>query len=202
MSGYMPVAKTTEHSTPAKLFDAVDAEFGPFDCDPACLGTEHSAITILARGGRIYVPPRGLFDDEPEIARLLPDQVRENGLTLNWPDDATVWLNCPYGDDMPDWIAKAVLEASKRVRRVVALLPVRSDTKAFHEFVFGKAAAVCFILGRISFGRSAASAPFPSCLVVWDAGVRQQTALLTWEQGRPSGPWRPVAEDRDRAVVE
>lgn len=46
------------------------------------------------------------------------------------------------------------------------LIPARTDTKAFHEFIYHKA-EIRFIKGRIKFGDAKASAPFPSMIVVF-----------------------------------
>ena len=49
------------------------------------------------------------------------------------------------------------------------LIPARTDTKAFHEFIYGKA-EVRFIRGRLHFGGSKNSAPFPSMVVIFRDG--------------------------------
>ena len=49
---------------------------------------------------------------------------------------------------------------------VVALLPSRTDTKWFHDYIYGKA-EIRFIKGRLKFGDSKNSAPFPSMIVIW-----------------------------------
>ena len=49
----------------------------------------------------------------------------------------------------------------------VMLIPARTDTKAFHEYIYGKA-EIRFIKGRLRFGGSKNSAPFPSMIVVFD----------------------------------
>lgn len=46
------------------------------------------------------------------------------------------------------------------------LLPVRTDTKWFHDFIYGKA-EIRFIRGRLKFGNSKNSVPFPSMVVVF-----------------------------------
>ena len=46
------------------------------------------------------------------------------------------------------------------------LLPARTDTKAFHDFIYKKA-EIRFIKGRLHFGNSANSAPFPSMIVIF-----------------------------------
>lgn len=54
---------------------------------------------------------------------------------------------------------------------VVMLIPARTDTSYFHEYIFGKADEVRFLRGRIKFldqaGNSSDAAPFPSTVVVW-----------------------------------
>ena len=46
------------------------------------------------------------------------------------------------------------------------LLPARTDTKWVHDYILGKA-EVRFIKGRLKFGGSKNSAPFPSMVVVF-----------------------------------
>ena len=46
------------------------------------------------------------------------------------------------------------------------LIPARTDTKAFHEYIYGKA-EIRFIKGRLKFGGSKNSAPFPSMVIVY-----------------------------------
>ena len=48
----------------------------------------------------------------------------------------------------------------------VMLIPARTDTKAFHDFIYHKA-EVRFIRGRLKFGGSKNSAPFPSMIVIF-----------------------------------
>lgn len=49
------------------------------------------------------------------------------------------------------------------------LIPARTDTKAFHEWIYGKA-EVRFVRGRLKFGGSKNSAPFPSMVVIFRGG--------------------------------
>lgn len=48
----------------------------------------------------------------------------------------------------------------------VMLIPARTDTKVFHEYIYGKA-EIRFVKGRIKFGGSKWNAPFPSMIVVF-----------------------------------
>ena len=46
------------------------------------------------------------------------------------------------------------------------LIPARTDTKAFHEYIYGKA-EIRFVRGRLRFGNSKMNAPFPSMIVIY-----------------------------------
>lgn len=74
----------------------------------------------------------------------------------------TVYCNPPYGREIGKWVKKA----AESDTTVVMLLPARTDTKWFHEYIYGKA-EVRFIKGRLKFGDSKNSAPFPSMVVIY-----------------------------------
>lgn len=61
-----------------------------------------------------------------------------------------------------DWVKKAA--ESKAI--VVMLLPARTDTKWFHEYIYNKV-EIRFVKGRLKFGNSENSAPFPSMIVIF-----------------------------------
>ena len=84
----------------------------------------------------------------------------QDGLSQEWT--GTVWCNPPYGRNIGAWIKKAY--ESKCT--VVLLLPARTDTKWFHEYVLGRS-EVRFVKGRLRFGGCKNSAPFPSMVVVY-----------------------------------
>ena len=77
----------------------------------------------------------------------------------------TYWCNPPYGREIGRWVQKAFL-SSKDGSTVVMLLPARTDTKWFHEYIYNQA-EIRFIKGRLKFGNSKNSAPFPSMVVVF-----------------------------------
>lgn len=85
----------------------------------------------------------------------------ENGLIQNW-DNEVVWMNPPYGREIGKWVQKAS-QATGGV--VVCLLPARTDTKWFHDYILGKA-EIRFIKGRLKFGGQKNSAPFPSMIAI------------------------------------
>ena len=66
-------------------------------------------------------------------------------------------------------IEKAYNEAKKSDTKVVMLIPARTDTKYWHNYVM-KASEIHFVKGRLKFGDSDNSAPFPSAVVVFDGG--------------------------------
>lgn len=93
----------------------------------------------------------------------------EDGLSQDWTGE-TVWCNPPYGREMPKWIQKCYMHKQIGGGTAVMLIPARTDTKAFHEYIYGKA-EIRFIRGRLHFvnerGESRESAPFPSMVVIF-----------------------------------
>ena len=86
-----------------------------------------------------------------------------DGLKQDW--NGTCWMNPPYGRQIGKWVKKAY-EESKNGSVIVCLLPARTDTAWFHDYCMrGK---IEFLRGRLKFGGSTNSAPFPSCVVVFD----------------------------------
>lgn len=79
--------------------------------------------------------------------------------------EGVCWMNPPYGRQIGKWVKKAHDEALLGAT-VVCLLPARTDTKWFHEYILGKA-EIRFIRGRLKFGGSKNSAPFPSMVAVY-----------------------------------
>ena len=84
-----------------------------------------------------------------------------NGLEQVW--SGVCWCNPPYGRQIVKWVQKAA--TSKAL--TVMLLPARTDTKWFHEYIYNKA-EVRFLRGRLKFGGSNKDAPFPSMIVIFN----------------------------------
>ena len=131
-------SETNEWATPQEFFDRLDAEFN-FDLDPCSDG-------INAKCSRYFTE-------------------EDDGLTQNWAR-STVFMNPPYGRAIKDWIRKAYEEAQEGNTTVVALIPSRTDTRYWHDYVM-KAAEIRLIKGRLKFGDGKNSAPFPSAVVVF-----------------------------------
>lgn len=131
-------SKTDMWATPQRLFDDLDKEFH-FNLD-VC------AVPENAKCDRFYTPEM-------------------NGLYQPWC--GVCWCNPPYGREVGKWVEKAYLSATCGRATVVMLLPARTDTKWFHEYIYQKA-EIRFIKGRLKFGGCKNSAPFPSMVVVFN----------------------------------
>lgn len=83
-----------------------------------------------------------------------------DGLTMSWKG-CRVYCNPPYGRTICDWLAKA-----DEAELAVFLLPARTDTKWWHTYAM-KADEIRFLRGRLKFGGSRNSAPFPSVVLVY-----------------------------------
>jgi phage N-6-adenine-methyltransferase len=83
----------------------------------------------------------------------------DDGLSQEWT--GTCWMNPPYGKDIKRWIKKAY--ESKTT--VVCLIPSRTDTGWWHDYVME--GEVRFIRGRLKFSGTKRNAPFPSALVIF-----------------------------------
>jgi len=86
----------------------------------------------------------------------------KNGLDREW--GSSVFVNPPYSD-LKTWLKKGFYESQKG-KTIVFLIPSRTDTKAWHDYVM-KAKEIRFIKGRLKFGNSKNSAPFPSAIVIF-----------------------------------
>lgn len=137
--------------TPSTLFDAIERAAGPFDLDP-CAPDRPGTV----RAARRYT-------------------IADNGLGREWR--GRVFMNPPYGRELPRWLAKAATEAEVGAE-VIGLIPARTDTTAWHRWIVGRA-DVLMLRGRLAFGNSTQAAPFPSAVILWGgsgetlAGLRE-----------------------------
>ena len=129
-------SKTDLWETPQDLFDKLNNEF-------------HFTLDVCAT---------------PENAKCDSFYTKEqDGLSQPWK--GVVWCNPPYGKQIGSWVRRGFF-ASLSGNTVVMLLPARTDTRWFHEYIYGKA-EIRFIRGRLKFGGSKNSAPFPSMVAVF-----------------------------------
>lgn len=129
-------SKTDLWETPQTFFDELDREFH-FTLDVCALAEN-------AKCAEYYTPEM-------------------DGLTRK--RGGVVWCNPPYGREIGKWVQRG-LDASRDGATVVMLLPARTDTKWFHECIYGEA-EIRFVKGRLKFGGSKNSAPFPSMVAIF-----------------------------------
>ena len=124
----------------------------------------------------LWATPQGFFDilnsehgftldvcASPENAKCASFFTEEDdGLSKTWA--GVCWMNPPYGREIGKWMKKAY-ESSLAGAKVVCLVPARTDTAWWHNYAMkGK---VEFLRGRLKFGGSKNSAPFPSAVVIF-----------------------------------
>ena len=134
----MMTSLTEEWATPQYLFDELNEEFS-FDLDVCA--TEENA----------------------KCERFFTKEI--DGLAQEW--NGTVFMNPPYGREISKWIRKAY-ESSIEGATVVCLIPARTDTAWWHDYVMN--GEIRFLRGRVKFvplSGAGSSAPFPSAIVVF-----------------------------------
>ena len=127
-------------ATPQKFFNELNEEFH-FTLDPCADVTNHKCDKY--------------FTEE------------QDGLSQDWGNE-TVFINPPYGRDVTGkWVAKAVQQHKRHGNTIVMLLPARTDTRWFHDYIYNHGVEIRFIKGRLKFGDGKNSAPFPSMVCIW-----------------------------------
>lgn len=95
-----------------------------------------------------------------------------DGLKQEWT--GVCWMNPPYGRQIGKWVKKAY-ESSLNGATVVCLLPARTDTRWWHDYCMK--GEIRLVKGRLKFGDSKNSAPFPSAVVVFGKQARTNTVI-------------------------
>lgn len=76
-----------------------------------------------------------------------------------------VFCNPPYSR-IADWVQKAYYESLKPDTLVCLLIPARTDTKYFHDYILHRS-EIRFVKGRLKFSGARYNAPFPSMIVIF-----------------------------------
>lgn len=129
---------STEWETPRDLFDRLDDEFG-FTLDVCANSQNKKCVKCHSRA--------------------------IDGLRVPWSGE-TCFMNPPYGREIGKWVKKAYEESRNCTTKVVCLLPARTDTRWFHDYIYGKA-EIRFLKGRLKFGSAKYNAPLPSMIVIF-----------------------------------
>lgn len=133
-------SKAMDWATPQSFFDALDQEFH-FTLDPCANDENHKCDLYFTEA--------------------------EDGLSKDWSGH-TVFCNPPYGKAIKYWVRKCSEEAQNPDTTVVMLIPARTDTAYFHDYIYQKQnVEIRFIKGRLKFGDGKNSAPFPSMVVIF-----------------------------------
>lgn len=129
--------KSDEWTTPDDIFQSLDEEFG-FDLDPCSTEENHKCKQYYTK--------------------------ETDGLTKSW-GGCRVFCNPPYSQ-IDKWVEKAYREGQKDNTTVVLLIPSRTDTRYFHNFIYHRA-EIRFVKGRLKFGDAKYNAPFPCMVVIY-----------------------------------
>lgn len=133
-------SKSDEWSTPPEIYEELDKEFN-FTLDPCSTQYNHKCSKYFT--------------------------AEDDGLSRSWGGER-VFCNPPYSN-ISEWVKKAWTESTKDNTLVVLLIPARTDTRYFHEYIYNRS-EVRFIKGRLRFGEAVNSAPFPSMVVIFRSG--------------------------------
>lgn len=129
---------TDQWTTPQDFFEKLNKEFD-FDLDPCADEINHKTSEYYTK--------------------------EQDGLKKDWGGHR-VFCNPPYGKNIRKWVEKCFREGHKDNTIVVLLIPARTDTKYFHDYILHRS-EIRFVPGRLKFGGSRQSAPFPSMVVIF-----------------------------------
>ena len=138
------MSKTDEWETPAWMFEQLNNEF-LFNLDPCATAENHKCDKYYTK--------------------------EDDGLSQDW-GGYTVFVNPPYGRKIKDWVKKAYYESMKDNTTVVMLLPARTETKWFHDYIYHRS-EIRFISGRLKFSNAKDNAPFPNMIVIFRSPVQR-----------------------------
>jgi site-specific DNA-methyltransferase (adenine-specific) len=142
----------TRWETPMALFRALDHEFS-FTLDVCATPLNRKCLRHFTRA--------------------------QNALRQRWT--GVCWMNPPYGRAISAWILKAYQE-SARGAVIVCLLPARTDTSWWHDYVM-RANEIRFLRGRVTFVGARGTAPFPSAVVLFKKSSRKFVVprVVAWD---------------------
>lgn len=141
-------SKSNEWETPQEFFDKLNKKY-KFTLDPCSTSLNHKCEKHYT--------------------------IEEDGLSKSWKDEV-VFVNPPYSK-IGKWVKKAYDESANNNATVVMLIPSRTDTRYWHDYIMKFASEISFVKGRLKFynkviadytGKDKLSpAPFPSVVVVF-----------------------------------
>jgi site-specific DNA-methyltransferase (adenine-specific) len=139
-------SKTDSWETPQDFFNKLNNEFN-FTLDPSSTHENHKC-------NKYYT-------------------IEDDGLLKDWSKDI-VFCNPPYGKTINKWVKKSYEESLKGAT-VVLLIPSRTETNYWHDYIFPYAKEIRYIRGRLKFVKNGKTpeasgrAPFPSAVVIFNS---------------------------------
>jgi site-specific DNA-methyltransferase (adenine-specific) len=132
-------SKSDEWGTPQALYDELNRRYH-FELDPCATDSNHKCERYFTK--------------------------EQDGLSQSW-GGYRVFCNPPYGRQIGQWVKKCAEHGKEHL--AVMLIPVRTDTQWFHEYIYNKPNVdIEFIKRRIRFSNTSCDAPFPSMVVIFD----------------------------------
>lgn len=142
MRGYIVLTSSKSHNwiTGPDLYSYLYEKYGPFTVDPCS-----TSDNVLGTPRYFYYRADGL--------RFLTD-----GLLWDWGKEGDVaYMNPPF-NAIPTWLARAIDQRDRLGVRTLSLLPSRTGTSWFHDYIFDKETGeyrpgieVEFLRGRPNF---------------------------------------------------
>lgn len=132
--------------TPQELFDSLDVEFD-FELDAFASDTNAKCKNYFTEG--------------------------DDAFKQDWTKYRSIYINPPYTSRVQDKVLKKVMDTINHPDWsgvIVLLLPARTDTKRWHDYIFNKADDIRFLRGRLKFevdGVPKGSSTFPSAVIVY-----------------------------------
>jgi len=145
-------SKSDEYGTPHEFYHMLDEMF-KFTLDPCSTELNRRCVKYYTK--------------------------EDDGLSKSWKDEV-VFVNPPYGN-ISSWVKKSYKESVENNALVVMLIPARTDTKYWHDYIMRAASAIYFVKGRLKFDNGSVGsnpAPFPSVVVVF-GGMRWSPSPYT-----------------------
>lgn len=134
-------SKSNEYETPIELFNQLDIKYH-FTLDPCSTDLNCKCIKHYTK--------------------------QDNGLLKSWKNEI-VFCNPPYGRELYYWVKKCYEENLYNNTKIVLLIPSRTDTRYFHEFLYNNNNVdLIFLKGRLKFNNMDHGAPFPSLIAVFN----------------------------------
>ena len=150
---------------------------------------------LFTSNNQVYETPDYLFKELSDVFRFKLDVCasnenakcqmyfteKEDGLSQKWL--SVNWMNPPY-NNQKYWLEKAYIEYIENGHVTVCLIPARTDTKLWQDFIFKEALYVCFIKGRLKFKGCKYTAPFASALVIFAKKLTDKQLKCLYKLGK------------------